>query len=231
MAKGRQPPPRRGTTFGSEEDALSAGLLRLILWARDRTQLLIGVGVALVVLAGVGFFYFGQRSDRMSQAAAELDTLQQVLPFAPMEEWSRQFDEYLTKHAGTPFEAEARLVYGEMLLQEGRAEDALGVLRSVAPGYRTPLEVQSTFLLAVAQEQLENWNEAARIYGELETRAQFTFQRREATEGLARVALAQGDTAAAVSAFQRLVAGAGDDGVMRSMYEMRLAELGQVPAR
>jgi predicted negative regulator of RcsB-dependent stress response len=231
MANGRQSAPRRGTPLGSDEDAISVGLLRFILWARQRVQLLIGVGVALVVLAGAAFFFYGQRSDRLGQAAAELDTLQQVLPFAPMEEWARQFDEYLAKYAGTPFEAEARLVYGEMLLQEGQAEEAIGILRSVAPGYRTPMEIQATFLLAVAQEQLESWGEATRIYGELETRAQFTFQRREATQGLARVALAQGDTAAAIAAFERLVAGAGDDEGLRSFFEMRLAELGQAPAR
>ncbi|TVR52736.1 MAG: hypothetical protein EA421_13105 [Gemmatimonadales bacterium] len=230
MAKGRRPSPRRGAPQGSDEDAFSARVLEFVLWARQRVEVLIGAGVVVVLLVVGGIYYMNQRADRMARAATELEVIQQTIPFVPPEEWVQQLDQFLARFGGTPYEVEARLVYGELLLEEGRAQEAVEVLREVAPAYRNPLGLQATFLLAVAYEEVEEWAEAMRIYGELENRAEFTFQRQEAAEGLARSALAQGDSATAIQAYQRLVEGAEEREELRSYFEMRLAELtGEVP--
>jgi len=232
MAKGRRPSPRRGAGApqGSEEDAFSARVLEFVLWARQRVEVLIGAGVVVVLLVVGGIYYMNQRADRMARAATELEVIQQTIPFVPPEEWVQQLDQFLARFGGTPYEVEARLVYGELLLEEGRAQEAVEVLREVAPAYRNPLGLQATFLLAVAYEEVEAWAEAMRIYGELENRAEFTFQRQEAAEGLARTALAQGDSATAIQAYQRLVEGAEERQELQSYFEMRLAELtGEVP--
>jgi predicted negative regulator of RcsB-dependent stress response len=225
MAKGRKPSPRRGAPQGSEEDAFTARVLEFVVWARNRVEVLVAAGVAVVLLVVGGIYYMNQRADRMARAATELEVIQQTLPFASPEEVVQQLDEFLVRFGGTPYAVEARLVYGELLLEEGRAEEAVEVLQEAAPSYRNPLGLQATFLLAVAYEQAERWSEAARIYGELENRAEFTFQRREAAEGLARTSLAQGDSSSAVEAYRRLVAGAENDEAIRSYFEMRLAEL------
>ena len=225
MAKGRKPSPRRGAPQGSEDDAFSARILEFVLWARQRVEFLIAAGVAVVLLLVGGIYYMNQRADRMARAASELEVIQQTIPFVPPEEWAQQVDEFLARFGGTPYEVEARLVYGEVLLRENRAQEAVDVLREVAPSYRNPLGLQASFLLALAYEEVEAWSEAARIYGELENRGEFTFQRREAAEGLARSALAQGDSTTAVQAYQRLVDGAQQDEGIRSYFEMRLAEL------
>ncbi len=230
MAKGRRPSPRRGAPQGSDEDAFSARVLEFVLWARQRVEVLIGAGVVVVLLVVGGIYYMNQRADRMARAATELEVIQQTIPFVPPEEWVQQLDQFLARFGGTPYEVEARLVYGELLLEEGRAQEAVEVLREVAPAYRNPLGLQATFLLAVAYEEVEAWAEAMRIYGELENRAEFTFQRQEAAEGLARTALAQGDSATAIQAYQRLVEGAEERQELQSYFEMRLAELtGEVP--
>ncbi len=226
MAKGRKPTSRRGgPPSGSDDDAFSARVLEFALWARQRVEVLVAAGVAVVLLVVGGIYYLNQRADRMARAATELEVIQQSVPFAAPEEWTQQLDEFLARFGGTPYAVEARLVYGELLLEEGRTQDAVLVLREVAPSYRNPLGLQATFLLAVAYEASEDWEEAMRIYRELENRAEFTFQRREAAEGLARTALAQGDSTAAVEAYRRLVEGAEGDEGMQSYFEMRLAEL------
>lgn len=225
MAKGRKPSPRRGAPQGSEEDAFTARILEFVVWARQRVEVLIAAGVAVVLLLVGGIYYMNQRADRMARAASELEVIHQSVSLVPPTEWVQQVDGFLARFAGTPYEVEARLLYAEFLLQEDRPREAVDVLLEVAPAYRDPLGIQATFLLAVAYEEVEGWSEAARIYGELENRGEFTFQRREAAEGLARAALAQGDSSTAIQAYQRLVDGAEEDEAIRGYFEMRLAEL------
>jgi tetratricopeptide (TPR) repeat protein len=102
---------------------------------------------------------------------------------------------------------------------------AIAALEPVAPDYGGGLGTDATFLLAAAFEQAGRWDEAAATYEELRDRATYAFQRNEATEGLARSRLALGDTAAAVAAYEALLAGLEEDDPARLGYEMRLAEL------
>ena len=76
-----------------------------------------------------------------------------------------------------------------------------------------------------AAEEAGQWEEAASVFRQLRDRAEFTFQKREAGEGLARASLAQGDTAGAVQAYESILEALDPDHPQRPRYEMRLAEL------
>jgi predicted negative regulator of RcsB-dependent stress response len=223
--KAKKPSPRPGAPHATEDDAFTARVLELALWARRRVEVLVAAGVAVVLLAVGGIYYLNQRSERLERAAMELEVIQQTAGFVPPEELAQQLDEFLARFSGTPYGVEARLVYAELHLAEGRPQAAVEVLRPVAPAYRSPLGIQATFLLAVAHEEAEEWDEAARVYGELETRAEFLFQRQDAAEGLARALLAQGDSAGAIQVYRRLVEGTDEEDGSRGYFEMRLAEL------
>jgi len=215
-----------GAPKGTVDDAFTSRILLFIAWAQRNTQTLI-LGVVVVVVLVVGsIWYFGQRAGTYAEAAIQLEQVQQAAATAPPEEAIAEIERYLARFGDTPYGIEARLVLGEIHLDAGNPTAAIDVLTPVAPSYRDPLRLQATFLLAVAYEQAENWSESASVYRGLADRAEMSFQRQEATEGLARAYLAQGDTAAASDAFRRLINEFEEGDPVRGYYEMRLHELG-----
>jgi predicted negative regulator of RcsB-dependent stress response len=219
-------PPRGSGPANTADDAFTSRVLLFVAWAQRNPQTLIG-SVAAVVLVVVGVLWFtGQRSGRLIEAATQLEQVQQVVASAPADEAVAELERYLASYGRTPYGLEARLLLGERLLEADNAQGAIAALSVVAPSFADPLRIQATGLLAVAYEQAEDWASAIRIYRDLQDRAEMNFQRLEATEGLARANLALGDTAAAISAYQRLLGALDEGDFARSFVEMRLAELG-----
>ena len=223
--KGSSPSRRPSKPQGTADDAFSARVLEFVAWARHNTQVAIIGVVGIVLLIGGTIYFLTQRSAQYEQAAAELEMVQQVAVMAPTPEAIAEIEGYLVRFGGTPYGIEARLLLAEIHLEEGNPEAAIETLREIAPSYRNSLRLQATFLLGVAYEDAERWDDAADVYEALKERGEFTFQRREAGEGLARVLLAQGDTAAAADAFRALLQIEPQDSPLYEYFEMRLAEL------
>jgi predicted negative regulator of RcsB-dependent stress response len=166
-----------------------------------------------------------QRSDRLTRAAEELEQVRAAASFLPSQEGRAELRAYIGRFEGTPYALEGTLMLAELHLQESQADSAIAVLQEVAPAYGDPLEVQATFLLATAFEEAGQWTEAATLYEELMAEARFSFQEEEAAEGLARAHVARGDRAAAIEAYEALLAALEPDDPDRARFEMRLAEL------
>ncbi len=225
MAK-RRPTSSGSAPRGTADDAFTARVLQFVVWARDRTEVLIAMVVLAVLLVGGGIYYYNQRTAQLQQAEVELQVIQRTLAFVEPSEGLQQLREFVAQYSGTPHATEARLALAELLLEENRPQEAVDTLSEVAPSYRDPLRLQATILLAVALEEAEDWPRAIEVYGELAERAEFSHQRRDAAEGLARSHLAQGDTAAAAAAYQRALEELDEgDEERRNYFEMRLAEL------
>lgn len=222
MAKRR--PSSQSTPRGTADDAFTARVLELWVWARNRTELVIAGTVIVLLLVGGGLYYFNQRSERLAMAATELESIQQVLVVGEPQEAVAELRNFLARYGGTPYGVEARLSLAEVLLDEGRASEAISTLTEVAPSLADPLRLQATILLAVTYEEAQNWERAQEVYSQLRNGAEFSYQRRDAGEGLARVHLAQGDTAAAVEVYRALVNEVEAGSTEREYYEMRLAE-------
>ncbi len=225
MAK-RRPTSSGSAPRGTADDAFTARILQFVGWARDRTEVLIAIVVLLVLLVGGGIYYYNQRAAQLQQAEVELQAIQRTVAFVEPSQGIQQLREFVAQFGGTPHAIEARLALAEILLEEDRAEEAVEILDEVAPSYRDPLRLQATILLAVALEEAEDWPRAIEVYRELADRAEFSYQRRDAAEGLARSHLAQGDTAAAAEAYERALDELAEgDEERRNYLEMRLAEL------
>jgi predicted negative regulator of RcsB-dependent stress response len=224
MAKRRPVARAPQSVFGDE--ALVARLIAFSEWVKARSQLVIG-GVVVVVLLAVGaVYYFIQRGNQLDQAAQELESLQQTIGFEDPATAVAAIDGFLARHGDTAYGVEARMVLARVhLIGNDDPAAAIAALEPVAPDYGSSLGTDATFLLAAAFEQAARWDEAAALYEELRDRSEYAFQRNGAIEGLARSRLAQGDTAAAVAAYEALLADLGEDDPARMGYEMRLAEL------
>lgn len=227
MAKRRpsasKPAPARPS---SGEDAFTAAILELVRWSRERTQTLVLSGVALVVVVSGTAYWFNQRGAQLDAAAGELEELQQTVGVQDPATAEASIQGFLDRYEGTPYGIEARMLLARVhLVGADDPNAAVEVLQAVAPSYGSPLSVDATFMLGASLEQGERWIEAADIYEELLTQVEFSFQRVEAGEGLARARLAQGDTAAAVEAYRSVLDELEEDAAERARLEMRVAEL------
>ena len=225
MAKRRPSPSRSSSSRGGSDDAFTAGVLEFVGWVRQNTVVVAVGGVAIVLVVVGGLYWFSERSERMDLAASELEQIQQMVMFESPGEARQRVQQYLDQFDGTPYAVEARLLLAELHLDDNEVDQAISVLQVVAPDYRSALGVQATFLLGVALEEADRWSEAAELYAELHERAEYTFQRYEAGEGLARAQLAAGDTTAALETYESILEGLGGDHPDRSRIEMRIAEL------
>ncbi len=194
-------------------------------WARGRTQTVVAGSVVAVLLVAAVAYYLLQRSERLDLAAAELETIQFVALVMEGPQAEDELRAYIDRFSGTPYAIEAYLLLGEHFLQQEQPEAAVSALQEIGPSFRSPLHVQAAFLLAVAFEQAARSDDAAELYQELLDRAEFTFQEREAGEGLARAELARGNTEGAIAAYEAVLAVLDPEDPTRSRFEMRLAEL------
>lgn len=230
MAK-RRPSPNRSKkgqpqSAGSGEDAFSAAVLNTVRWSGEHSRLLVGVGTVLALVVLGTFYWFAQRRAQLDAAAQELESLQQEVGFQDPATAIASVQGFLDRFGGTEYEAEARMLLARVqLVGNDDPATAIEALEPVARDYSTPVGIDATFMLAAAFEQAERWDEAATIYEQLRSRTQFSFQRTNAGDGLARVRLAQGDTAAAVGVYRTILEDLEPDDANRADYEMRVAEL------
>jgi predicted negative regulator of RcsB-dependent stress response len=228
MAKKKGPVPgERRTPPGTADDAFTVRVLEFTAWARDRTHVLV-IAVAAAVLLVVGaVFWFGQRQQRVEQAAQELDRIQAAVFFEEAPQARAQLRTFLDRFGGTAYEVEARLLLAELLLDDQDPGEAIRVLEAVAPSDRNPLRLQASILLGVAYEQAERWDDAEGLYRWLRRNAEFSFQRRDAGERLAQILVVQGDTAGARTILAEIVNELEEGSPDRSYFEMRLAEISE----
>jgi predicted negative regulator of RcsB-dependent stress response len=228
MAKKKGPTPgERRTPPGTADDAFTVRVLEFTAWARDRTHVLV-IGIAAVVLLLVGLiFWFGQRQQRMEQAAQQLEQIQAAVFFEEAPQARAQLRTFLDRFGGTPYGVEARLLLAELLLDDQDPEEAIRVLEVVAPSDRNPLRLQASILLGVAYEQAERWEDAESLYRWLRRNAEFSFQRRDAGERLAQILVVRGDTAGARTILEEIVRELEEGSPDRAYFEMRLAELSE----
>jgi predicted negative regulator of RcsB-dependent stress response len=186
---------------------------------------LVVVGVVAVLGVVAAVYTVGQRSTRLDRAAAELETVQFAAMVQEPAAASAEVRAYIDRFSGTPYAIEAYLILGQLHLENGEPASAIAALEEIVPGYRSPLEVQATFLLATALEEAERWEDAASLYRQLLDRVELGFQRREAAEGLARAHLARGDRPAAIEAYRSILSMLAGTDPERARYERRLAEL------
>jgi predicted negative regulator of RcsB-dependent stress response len=228
MAKKKGPSPgERRTPPGTADDAFTVRVLEFTAWARDRTHVLVIAAAAVVLLVVGGIFWFGQRQQRMEQAAQELDRIQAAVFFEEAPQARAQLRTFLDRFGGTAYGVEARLLLAELLLADQDPEEAIQVLEEVAPSDRNPLRLQASILLGVAYEQAERWDDAESLYRWLRRNAEFSFQRRDAGERLAQILVVQGDTAGARTILDEIVGELEEGSPDRSYFEMRLAEISE----
>jgi len=226
MTKHRHPSSRRAQEEKKEpEDAFVEKVVEVSNWAKRNSQALVIAGVAGVILVAGAMYVQGVRENRIQQAVAQLEQVHQAVAYGDRDAAKASLNQYLATFEGTPYALEARLVLGQVYLEESNPEAAVETL---APAVRemdsAPIGLQAAFLLAAAYEELGRPDEAERTFLRIANTAEMTFQIREALAGAARIRASQGNFAGAVELYEDVLRGMDENDQERSYWEMKLQE-------
>lgn len=208
------------------EDAFIASILDFSNWARDHQQVLTVAGVVTAILIAGGLYYNSYRSQLTEQATEQLETIYQSVAMSDVEGAKVDLATFLDRFAGTPHEAEARLLLGELYLESGEPQQAMAVLRPLGASPRAAIELQGANLLAAAYEQEERWAEAEAAYLRIADRAELDFQVRDALAAAARIRAAHlSNPQGAIELYEQVLAQLEENSPQRGAYEMRIQEI------
>jgi predicted negative regulator of RcsB-dependent stress response len=226
MTKHRHPTSRRAPEEKKEaEDVFVEKVLEATSWAKKNSQVLTILGVAVVILMAGGVYYQNWKGAQTQRAVAQLEQVQQAVAFGEREEAKASLNQYLASFEGTPYAMEARLLLGQVLLEE---EDPEGAMEALSPAVREmasePIGLQAAFLMAAAYEEADRLDEAERLLLRIANTAELTFQIREALAGAARIRTRLENYSGAIELYEEVLGGMEENDPERSYWELRLQE-------
>ncbi len=207
------------------DDVFIAKALEWSAWARAHAQLLWIVGLLLVIGVASGVYYRNYRHTLAQQAAQQLEEIHQSIALQDTEGARQSLVTFLQRFGDTPYAGEARLLLGDLYLEDDKPQQAIAVLEPVGRSPKGPLELQAAMLLAAAYEQNDQAEEAEKAYLEVADRSDLDFQVKEALSNAARIRAARGDAEGAIALYERILDGMDDNDPARGLYEMRVEEL------
>ena len=207
------------------DDAFVARVLELSRWASGNQQVLTVAAVVVALLVAGAFYYRSYRAQLIDQAAQQLETIHQSIAINDTEGAKIDLATFLDRFGGTAYEGEARLVLGELYLNDGQPQQALAVLEPLGTSPNEPIEFQGAALLATAYEQEGRLSEAEATYLGIADRSDLDFQVRNALAAAARIRGEQGDLDGAVELYERILSDLEENAPERGLYEMRIQEI------
>lgn len=211
-----------------DDDVFVARILEAGNWLKTHQQAVTIAAVVLAIAIASLLYYRSYRGSLLDQAAMQLEQIHTQAAMGDTRGAKDALILYLDRFGSTAYAGEARMLLGEVYLSEGEAEQALATLEPMAASPRDPLELQAASLLAAAYEEDGRLADAEATYLRIADRSDLDFQIRDALASAARIRASQGNAAGAAELYRRILDGLEDDSPERGVWEMRLAELGQV---
>src|SRR5690606_9756884 len=159
------------------------------------------------------------------QAAQQLENVYQSVAISDPQGARDQLVMFLERFSGSAYEAEGRLLLGELYLEANQPQQALAVLEPIGDRPSEPIEFQAAQLLAKAYEQDQRPQDAERIYLGIADRSELEFQIVDALAAAARIRAESQNPMGAVALYERVLARLEADDPRRGLFEMRIAEL------
>ncbi len=222
----RRPVSGRPASTASDEDDLFTGrILEATVWAQNNAQTLVFAGIVVAIAIMATVYYANFSETRENQGALELEQIHQTIGVVSTEETLAELNRFLERFENAASATEARLLLGQVHLDNGNDQEAVDVLQPLRGRLGDPVSLQAGFLLGAAYEQQGMWDEAVATYLDIADETDLGFQLRNALSDAARVRAAQGRYAEAEELLGDLLdeLSATDSG--RDIVEMRLAEM------
>lgn len=221
----KTPGGRRPSGPSADEDAFVAGAIEFSSWAENNRTTLIAAVVLVVLLVLGGLYWRSARAAETAAAVGELEGIAQVMEFGDATTARGNLERFLGRYGNTRYALEARLLLGQIHVEQGNPALAEEALRPAARSLDDPVGVQSAFLLAVALENQERWADAEALYLDISRSDALDFQVRDALGHAARLRVEQGNPQGAAALYRQLLDRLENDDPARGIFEMRLAEV------
>jgi tetratricopeptide (TPR) repeat protein len=183
------------------------GVERFAQWIGSHRQIAIGVAVALVAAAALGWWTIMSRSrteaaasERLSEARLAFDS--RNYPLAASE-----FSQIVENYSGTSAAAQANLLLAQVRMYQGQGQQAIDLLKRVAPSMDGDFRAQAYGLLGAAYENARQPREAAGAYEQAVQSAPYAFLKAQYLSDVGRSWVTAGDTAKALAAYKQIVSG------------------------
>lgn len=179
---------------------------RIVDWIKKRQRTFIGVA-AIVVLSIAGFVYMKAARERREHFASSLVANARAVAYSGNLALAiTDLSEVTVSHRGTVAAEEAEILLAQLRLSEGQAEGAVRSLQEyVERGPSEQFRAPAYGLLGVALEQTVNLADAAVAYHQAADAAWYDFLKAQYLLDAGRVRTEIGDTAVAVSIYQRIL--------------------------
>lgn len=209
-----------------EHDAFLDAVQRLVTWAQENLQLVIGGGVLVVGLVVAGLWYASYQEGRTEQASRQLQGIRSALATGTDTVGIPRLQQFVQNYGGTDAGREGRVLLARLQLQRQSAGDAIETVRPVvdARPVDTPGGVAARRLLAEAQQAAGEPEAALETLRDLAENARFGFQRRQAAAERASILREMGRLSEAREIYRRLVEEAPDTEA-GEIYAVRLGEV------
>jgi len=224
-------PPRHASSRNKPEgkkeaeDIFVEKILETSKWAKANSQLLVVAVVAVVILIAGSVYYRNWQAAQTERAVLQLEQVQQSVAFGDRQVAKTSLYQFIDAFSGTAYELEARLLLGQLLLEESNPEEAIEALAPAVKEMNSePIGIQAAFLMAAAYEEAGRAEEAERMFLRISNTAELTFQIREAISGAARIRTALGNFSGAAELYEEVISTMESNDPERTYWEMRLAE-------
>lgn len=218
-------PTRRPKGVTDADDIFIARTLQFSAWARRNARLVIAAAVIALVLIAGAVYYRWDQANRLERAATEFMFLEQTAASGNVALATRDIQQFIQRFDGTPYADEARVLLGQIHMQQGEPQQAVEALRDL-PGRirRSPVGAQGALLLGSAQAAAGDMAAAVATYTRVADEALLDFVREEALNSAALLREQAGDYTRAAELYRQLIGMTEEGSFQRSLYEMRLAE-------
>jgi predicted negative regulator of RcsB-dependent stress response len=210
---------------GDPDDVFVTRVLEATAWAKANARALVIGGAALLVLVVGALWYVQSQRTLREQASAQINEVRQSVLSGNRMLAIRDLETFLNRFGGAPAANEARLMLGQLYLEEGRVQEAKDAVSRLARSPGDAMGAPAAFLLAAAHEAANEPQDAEQVYLRIGERGRFDYQRREALDHAAQIRVRQGNPAGAAELYERLIAMTPEELPERSVFEMRLAEV------
>lgn len=202
----------------------SPALTWLVEWVKGHRQLASGVAAAIVVAGGLLYWNIISKgrveaaaSQRLSQARLAFES--KNYPLAGSE-----LSQITENYSGTRSAAQANILLAQVRLYQGQPQQAIDLLKRVAPSLGQDFTAQGYALLGAAYENAAHPKEAAGAYESAATNALYPFLKAQYLADAGRSWVAAGDTAKGVADYRIIVSGMDSTNVVVEA-KVRIGEL------
>ena len=215
---------RRPRTAVDPDDLLAVQAAEWTDWARRNARWIIAATVLLVGALGTLILVQRNRAARAERAATAYAQVQATAASGNLPLAARDLERFIGQYGNTPEGAEARLALAQIHLTRAEPRKAIPVLQPLASDLDKPLGPQAAMLLGAAQSEAGDQPAALATFLRVGENAPEEFQREDALHSAALLREQTGDFAGAAELYRRLVTGAKENSLERSLYEMRAVE-------